>query len=45
MMIMSLMKKNIIKIAVGWNHSIVLTSEHDVYASGYGKKGQLGLGD
>jgi alpha-tubulin suppressor-like RCC1 family protein len=31
----------IIDIALGWNHSIVLTEEGKVYSTGNGKYGQL----
>ena len=33
------------KIAAGWNHSLVLTSKYDVYSTGLGNNGQLGHGD
>jgi len=36
--------KKIIQIAAGWNHSVVLTDALDVYVSGHGLLGQLGLG-
>ena len=32
-------------VAAGANHSIALTSRHDVYSCGYNSKGQLGLGE
>lgn len=32
-------------IAAGWNHSLVLTQDGDIFACGYGFFGQLGLGD
>jgi alpha-tubulin suppressor-like RCC1 family protein len=32
-------------VAAGWNHSLALTDEGDLYSSGYGLNGQLGLGD
>jgi len=35
----------IIQIACGTKHALVLTSERDVYAFGRNKAGQLGLGD
>ncbi|MGN0106776.1 MAG: RCC1-like domain-containing protein, partial [Hominilimicola sp.] len=35
---------NVIKIAVGGNHSLALTSDGKVYAWGYGAKGGLGNG-
>lgn len=30
-------------IAAGWNHSLVLSERGDLYSSGYGSHGQLGL--
>ena len=35
----------ITQIAAGWNHSLVLNSEGDLYTCGHGKYGQLGLGE
>ena len=37
--------KKVVEGAAGWNHSIVLTNEGDVWTCGYGFCGQLGLGD
>ena len=34
-----------IKIAAGWNHTVVLTDQFDVYTAGLGNNGQLGHGD
>jgi alpha-tubulin suppressor-like RCC1 family protein len=36
---------NIIDIAAGYKHSLVLSSDSKVYATGYNNKGQLGLGN
>ena len=44
-LVYSLTNKHVIQIAVGWNHSVVLTESLDVYATGYGSSGQLGLGN
>lgn len=33
------------RIAAGWNHTIVLTANHDVFTTGLGQNGQLGHGD
>ena len=41
----SLSNKNIIEIAAGWSHSLVLTDNGFVYSSGCGKFGELGLGE
>ena len=41
--VMSLLKKKIIKIAAGWSHTIVLSDENMVYVTGCGKYGELGL--
>jgi alpha-tubulin suppressor-like RCC1 family protein len=32
-------------MAAGWNHSLVLTENGDLWAAGYGAHGQLGFGD
>jgi len=32
-------------IAAGSNHSLALTSKHDVYSCGHNAKGQLGIGE
>jgi alpha-tubulin suppressor-like RCC1 family protein len=37
--------KRILQVAAGWNHSLVLLENGDLYACGYGANGQLGLGD
>jgi RCC1-like G exchanging factor-like protein len=37
--------KKVTQIAAGWNHSLVLTENGDMYACGYGAHGQLGLGE
>jgi len=37
--------KKVTQIAAGWNHSLILTENGDMYACGYGAHGQLGLGD
>ena len=34
----------LIMVAAGANHSLALTSKHDLYSCGYNAKGQLGLG-
>ena len=41
----SLSNKNIIEIAAGWSHSLVLTDDGFAYAAGCGKFGELGLGE
>ena len=41
----SLSNKNVIEIASGWSHSLVLTDEGNVYCAGCGKFGELGLGE
>eukprot|EP00743_Colponemidia_sp_Colp-15_P006387 GILK01006874.1.p1 GENE.GILK01006874.1~~GILK01006874.1.p1 ORF type:complete len:663 (+),score=97.84 GILK01006874.1:45-2033(+) len=38
-------RKEVTKIAAGWNHSMLLTAAGDVYVCGHGEFGQLGLGD
>ncbi len=45
MLVKSLLKKNIISIAAGWSHSIILTDQNFLYVSGCGKNGELGLED
>ena len=37
--------KPVRQIAAGWDHSLILTRRGDVFACGYGKFGQLGLGN
>ena len=34
-----------LKVAAGWNHTVVLTDRFDVYTAGLGNHGQLGHGD
>jgi RCC1 and BTB domain-containing protein len=41
MIVKSLISKTIVKIAAGWSHTIVLTSEGNLYTSGCGKYGEL----
>ena len=45
LLVLSLSKKNIIEIASGWSHSLVLTDDGYVYSAGCGKFGELGLGE
>ena len=40
----SLTNKKIIEIAAGWSHSLVLTSENNIYSTGCNKYGELGIG-
>lgn len=44
-LVKSLLRKNIIQIAAGWSHSMLLTSQNYLYISGCGKYGELGLED
>ena len=44
-LVQSLSNKNVIEIDAGWSHSIVLTDERNVYVTGCGKFGELGLGE
>ena len=44
-LIKSLLRKNIISIAAGWSHSMILTSQGYQYVTGCGKYGELGLDD
>ena len=44
-LVQSLSNKNIIEIAAGWSHSLVLTDSGYVYSAGCGKFGELGLGE
>jgi len=37
-----LINKPIVMIAAGWNHSLALTEQGDLYATGHGSYGQLG---
>lgn len=39
------MGKKVVMVAAGSNHSLCLTSKHDVFSCGYNAKGQLGIGD
>ena len=39
----ALTNKKVVQIAAGWSHSMVLTSEGNLYVSGCGKYGELGL--
>jgi alpha-tubulin suppressor-like RCC1 family protein len=41
MIVKSLLKKTVNQIAAGWSHTMVLTSEGNVYVSGCGKYGEL----
>lgn len=34
-----------IAIAAGWNHSMALTANRDIYTCGHNAAGQLGVGD
>ncbi|MDR2638689.1 MAG: hypothetical protein LBC09_02495, partial [Helicobacteraceae bacterium] len=43
--VVSLNDKNIIAVAAGNEHSLALTKEGKIYATGSGRYGQLGLGD
>jgi len=40
-----LLSKPLAAIAAGWNHSLVLSEQGDLFACGYGNHGQLGLND
>ena len=42
--VQSLTNKKIIEIAAGWSHSLVLTSEGNIYSTGCNKYGELGIG-
>ena len=44
-LVQSLSNKNIIEIASGWSHSLVLTDEGYAYSAGCGKFGELGIGE
>ena len=37
-------KKDIVKVACGWNHTVALSSNGDIYCTGSSKYGELGLG-
>ena len=45
MIVKSLTNKSVNQIAAGWSHSMVLTSEGNLYVCGCGKFGELGLND
>jgi len=36
---LGLLGKNVIKIAAGWNHSVVLTQSRDIYTCGHNAAG------
>ncbi len=40
-LVRDLARKPLKFIAAGWNHSLVLCQKGDIYATGYGKHGQL----
>ena len=44
LIVKSLTNKKIIEIAAGWSHSMVLTSEGNIYTTGCNKYGELGIG-
>ncbi len=44
-LVQDLIGKNVIQIAAGWAHSVIMTDRGDIYSCGYGGHGQLGLGD
>lgn len=44
-LVSSLKNKHVVDIAAGWNHTLILTEKNYLYACGYNKYGQLGLGD
>jgi alpha-tubulin suppressor-like RCC1 family protein len=44
-LVKSLLGKEIVMVSAGATHSLVLSSNHDVYSCGYNAKGQLGLGE
>jgi alpha-tubulin suppressor-like RCC1 family protein len=43
--ISSISDKNVIAISAGFDHSLVLSNDGRVYAAGWNRQGQLGLGD
>lgn len=45
MIVKSLTNKSVNQIAAGWSHSMVLTSEGNLYVCGCGKFGELGLNE
>jgi alpha-tubulin suppressor-like RCC1 family protein len=44
-LVRSLRNKQVRQVAAGWNHTLVLTHDGDVFSCGYGFFGQLGLGE
>ena len=44
LIVQSLTNKNVIEIAAGWSHSLVLIDDGNVYSTGCNKYGELGLG-
>jgi len=44
MLVKSVIKKKVIRIAAGWSHSMILTDLNNLYMTGCGKYGELGLG-
>ena len=44
LIVKSLTNKKIIEIAAGWSHSMVLSSEGNIYSTGCNKYGELGTG-
>jgi len=42
-LVKDLKNKIVTQISAGWNHSLILTSKFDLYATGFGTFGQLGL--
>lgn len=44
-LVKDLFGQKVIQVAAGWNHSLVITANGDIWACGYGAHGQLGLGD
>ena len=44
-LVQSLSNKKVIEIAAGWSHTIILTNEKNVYITGCGKFGELGIGE
>ena len=44
-LVKALLGNEVIMVSAGANHSLALTSHHDVYSCGYNAKGQLGIGE
>lgn len=44
-LVRSLANKTVVQIAAGWSHSMALTSQNNLYVTGCGKYGELGLRD